>query len=170
MQITSAAAAQATVDPAATPASRVLNRYGNALFALPGVTNLRYRPTVGDAVTVLFRTEQDRQIGSMVLEDAIDGVQLLTEVSEWTGGSPDPDPSLWKHQAAIAAVGSLPGVWNSITWSGGWEGNGTVRFQAINQRTVDLLDPLVRDRIEGPTRADGTIKWYDVEWSAGVPG
>lgn len=152
-----------------TAAERLISRYRNDFFAIPGVVSITWSPTKTDFVQLNYRTEADRQIGNLFLEDTVNGVRLLGKLSDWTGGSPAPDPSLWKHQAAIAAVNALPGVWNSITWSMGWEQNGVAQFHAINQATVDRLDPLVRDRIEGPTRADGSIKYYDVEWRAGVP-
>ncbi len=153
----------------ATPASRLLNKYNAAIFAIPGVVNTQYRPAVGDAVTLLFRTEADRQIGEMILEDVVDGARIVTKLSDWTGGSPLPDNSLWKHQAAVAAINALPGVWNSITWSGPWEGNGTAQFWAVNQAGVDKLDPLIRNQIVGQQRADGTTRMYDVEWRAITP-
>jgi hypothetical protein len=152
-----------------SPAGHLLSKYHAALFAIPGVVNTQYQPTVGDELTLLFRTEADRQIGAMILEDAVDGVRLLTKVSDWTGGSPLPDDSLWKHQAAIAAINALPGVWNSITWSGGWEGNGTAQFHTVNQAVIDRLDPLIRNQIVGQRRADGTTRMYDVEWRVLVP-
>lgn len=154
---------------ASTPASRVLRTYGAAIFSVPGVVNTQYRPTVGDELTILFRTEADRQIGAMVLEDVVDGARLVTKLSDWTGGSPLPDNSLWKHQAAVAAINALPGVWNSITWSGAWEGNGTAQFHAVNQKVVDRLDPLVRNQVVGQQRGDGSTRMYDVEWRVITP-
>ncbi len=154
---------------ASTPVSRLLSQCGAALFAIPGVVNTRYRPTVGDELTILFRTEADRQIGAMILEDVVVGARIVTKLSDWTGGSPLPDDSLWKHQAAVAAINALPGVWNSITWGGAWEGNGTAQFHAVNQKTVDRLDPLIRNQIVGQQRADGTTRMYDVEWRAITP-
>jgi hypothetical protein len=151
-------------DVDSTPATRFINNYRQAFFAIPGVTNYQYRPAVGDEVTLTFRTEADRQIGAMILEDVVDGARILTKLADWTGGSPLPDNSLWKHQAAVAAINALPGVWNSITWSGVWDGNGTAQFHAVNQRTVDKLDPLIRQQIVGQVREDGSTRMYDVEW------
>ena len=173
MQLTSASPTAVTSPPTSgpesTPASRLVSKYGQALFAIPGMVNTQYRPTVGDELTLLFRTEADRQIGEMILEDVVEGARIVTKLSNWTGGSPLPDGSLWKHQAAVAAVNALPGVWNSITWSGAWEGNGTAQFHAVNQRTIDKLDPLIRNQIVGQQRADGTTRMYDVEWRVIVP-
>jgi hypothetical protein len=152
-----------------SPAASFVRRYQQAVFAIPGVTNWQYRPTVGDEVTLSFRTEAARQIGAMILEDVVDGARIVTKLSNWTGGSPLPDNSHWKHQAAIAAIDALPGIWNSITWSGPWDGNGTAQFHAVNQRTIDRLDPLIRSQIDGQTRSDGSIRAYDVEWRVIVP-
>jgi hypothetical protein len=149
---------------APNPAERVIMAYDHDLYAIPGVTNLGYYPAVGDKVVVTFRTEGLRQIGEMILEDAIDGVQLVTEVADWAGGSPDPDTSLWKHQQAIASVAALPGVWDERTYSGPWTQDGEVTFFAVNQRVVDHLDPIIRDQIEGQKRADGSLRQYAVKW------
>lgn len=153
-----------------TDAERLISRYRNDFFAIPGVVSITWQPTKGDYVQLNYRTEQDRQIGKLFLEDSVNGVELLGALSDWTGGSPAPDPSVWKHQAAIAAVDALPGVWKSITWSMGWEVNGVAQFHTIDQATIDRLDPIIRNQIPGPTRQDGSTKFYDVEWRAGVPG
>lgn len=154
---------------AASPALEFLRRYQQVLFAIPGVTNLSYRPTVGLDVTLSFRSEATRQIAEMILEDTLLGVNILTERATWAGGSPDPDPSLWKHQSAIAAVNALPGVWNSQLFNNGWKGNAAVKFHTVNQKTIDLFDPLIRNKIEGQIREDGSTRWYDVTWEVVRP-
>ena len=156
------------VATAPNPAKRFILAYDHDLYAIPGVTNLSYYPEHGDRVLISFRTEALRQVGEMILEDAVDGVQLLTKVADWTGGSPEPDDSLWKHQQAIASIAALPGVWDERTSSGPWTGDGEVTFHAINQAVVDHLDPIIRDSIEGQRRADGSVRRYAVRWKVGT--
>lgn len=151
--------------PGGLPAAKLYLAYSHDLYNIPGVTNVGFEPGFGDKLFVHFRTEQDRQIGAMILADELEGVKIITQVASWTGGSPTPDDSLWKHQAAIAGVCALPGVFDERTYSGAWANNGRIEFRVMDKDVVEHLDPLIRDRIVGQDRGDGTTRYYDVAWS-----
>lgn len=147
------------------PWTPFLRKYVGDLLALPGATSFTFQPSKPDIITVRFRTEAQRATGEGILEPAVEGTTLLTAMTDWAKGSPEPDTSLMHHMDMITDIDTLPGVYKwQVTSQPVYTGEGVVKFDVVDRATVEHLDPLIKDVLVGPTLDN--IQWkYAVKWN-----
>ncbi|MBC7643943.1 MAG: hypothetical protein H7123_02375 [Thermoleophilia bacterium] len=143
-----------------------LRVYGNDVLSLPGAYMVSWFPTQDDALTVHYRTDDQRAVADSVLEPALNGVKLLSASIE--DGKSAPLPPLATAERFVdcfAAVAALTGVWDARIGPGGWAVDGNIIFDTTTDKVTARLNPLIRDRFFGQHRDDGTDRYYDVSWN-----
>jgi hypothetical protein len=146
------------------PVAKLMREHVYDYLAMPGAVSVAWQPTDPTWFQVNFRDEAQRATAARILEPVVQGVALRFERSTWAGGSEAPDASPFAYRDAITAVASLPGVWYQREQASQIDQDGQAVFFAISESKRRQLDKIVRDRFDGLTRPDGTVKQYSVEW------
>jgi hypothetical protein len=147
-----------------TPASDFANKYAHALLSMPGAYTVGW----GYPNNTVFLWVEDAAAAAVLagmLETEVNGIKLQLGIHSTR--EPYTGPISESASARARAIAALPGVWDfKHNGTSAW---GTVTFRTINQATIDMLDPLIKDRYTWGLTPKGQPRWMRVIWKAGIP-
>lgn len=151
-----------------SPAYDAMRKYGKALFSVPGVVALSWKGgEEAKELTLRYRSPMYHAMGNAMLEKSIEGVDLLGTI--WRGPEkPEPLPVVAVGDV-VRGVSGVRGVWDYKYAQTSPYQNGRVTFRTIDKATTELLDPIIKNRLDFGETPRGTKRYMNVSWRSGVP-